>query len=125
MFSFVVMMMLLVVGLGRVGHGRQLIDQAGAAAARAAALSGAPGQAASDAQQAAGDSLAQAGVTCGQLQVQVDTAAFHPGGHVEVQVRCAADLSGLALAGLPGSVTLTSRSRSPLETFRDLPGAAP
>ncbi len=118
--SFVIVMLLLVVGLGRVSHGRQLLDQAGAAAARAAALTNAPGQASTDARQAASDTLAQAGLACGQLQIDVDTGAFHPGGYVDVAVGCTADLAGLALAGLPGSVTLTSTSRSPLETYRDL-----
>lgn len=122
--SFLIVMLLLVVGLGRVSHGRQLIDQAGAAAARAAALTNAPGQASADAQQAASGTLAQAGLACAQLQVDVDTGAFHPGGYVAVAVRCTADLSGLALAGMPGSVTLTSTSRSPLETYRDLSGAS-
>ena len=122
--SFLIVMLLLMVGLGRVSHGRQLIDQAGAAAARAAALTNAPGQASADAQQAASDTLAQAGLACARLHVDVDTGAFHPGGYVDVAVRCTADLSGLALAGLPGSVTLTSTSRSPLETYRDLPGAS-
>ena len=122
--SFVIVMLLLVVGLGRVSHGRQLIDQAGAAAARAAALNNTPGQASADAQQAASDTLAQAGLACTQLQVNVDTGAFHPGGYVDVAVRCTADLSGLALAGMPGSVTLESTSRSPLETYRDLSGGA-
>ena len=121
--SFLIVMLLLVVGLGRVSHGRQLIDQAGAAAARAAALANAPGQASANARQAAADTLTQAGLACAQLQVDVDTGAFHPGGYVDVAVRCTADLSALALAGLPGSVTLNSASRSPLETYRDLSGA--
>ena len=122
--AFLIVMLLLVVGLGRVSHGRQLIDQAGAAAARAAALTNAPGQASADAQQAASDTLAQAGLACTQLQVNVDTGAFHPGGYVDVAVRCTADLSGLALAGMPGSVVLESTSRSVLETYRDLSGAS-
>ena len=121
--SFLIVMLLLVVGLGRVSHGRQLLDQAGAAAARAAALTNAPGQASAVARQAASDTLTQAGLACGQLRVDVDTGAFHPGGYVDVAVRCTADLSGLALAGMPGSVNLTSTSRSPLETYRDLSGA--
>ena len=119
---FVIAMLLLVVGFGRVSHGRQLVEQAGAAAARAAALTNAPGQASEQAQLAAADTLAQAGMTCGQLQVSVSTGAFHPGGYVDVDVTCRSDLSGLALAGLPGSVTLVSSSRSPLETYRDLVG---
>jgi Flp pilus assembly protein TadG len=113
-------MLLLVVGLGRVSQGRQTINQAGAAAARAAALSNTPGHAVRQGQQAAADTLAQAGVSCGQLGVDVDTSAFGPGGYVQVSVRCTSDLSGLAIAGLPGSVTLTATSRSPLETLRQL-----
>ena len=124
MTSFLIVMLLLMVGLGRVSHGRQLIDQAGAAAARAGALDNTPGQATIDAQQAAADTLAQAGLACGQLQVNVDVAAFHPGGYVQVSVRCTADLTSLALAGLPGSVVLRSSARSPLETYRDLTAAA-
>lgn len=115
----IIAMLLLVVGLGRVSHGRQLVDQAAAAAARAAALTNAPGPASSSAQQAAQDTLSQAGVSCGQLQLQVNTGAFGPGGFVDVSVRCTASLSGLALAGLPGSVVLSATSRSVLETHRD------
>jgi Flp pilus assembly protein TadG len=122
MSSFVLVMLLLVVGLGRVSHGRQLVEQAGSAAARAAALGNAPGQAMIDAQQAAVETLSQAGMACGQLQVNVDTAAFHPGGYVAVDLTCTIDLAGLTLAGLPGSVTMTSRSRAPLETYRDFNG---
>lgn len=112
-------MLLLVVGLGRVSHGRQLVDQAAAAAARAAALTNAPGPASAAAQQAAADALNQAGVSCGQLHVDVNTGAFYPGGFVDVTVRCTANLSGLALAGLPGAVTLSVTSRSVLEAHRD------
>lgn len=119
---FLIVMLLLIVGFGRVSHGRQLVDQAGSAAARAAALTNAPGPASDQAQLAAADTLAQAGVTCRELQVSVSTGAFYPGGYVDVDVTCRSDLSGLALAGLPGSVTLASSSRSPLETYRDLSG---
>lgn len=123
MTMFVIAMVLLVVGLGRVSHGRALIDAAGSAAARAAALDNAPGPASTDARRAAADTLAQAGMSCRGLLVEVDTGAFHPGGYVAVTVRCTADLSGLALTGLPGSVLLTSTSRSVLETHRDLSGS--
>ena len=115
----IIAMLLLVVGLGRVSHGRQLVDQAAAAAARAAALTNAPGLASSAAQYAAADALDQAGVSCGQLHVDVNTGAFYPGGFVDVTVRCTANLSGLALAGMPGAVTLSVTSRSVLEAHRD------
>lgn len=116
---FFIAMLMLVVGLGRASHGRQLIDQSGAAAARAASLDNTPSRAAIDARRAAGDTLTQAGMSCENLQVAVDTSRFRPGGAVNVTVRCTVDLSRLALAGLPGSVTLSSSSTSPLENFRD------
>lgn len=121
LFPLIIVMLLLVVGFGRVTHSRQLVDQAAAAAARAASLTNAPGQARDDANQAARATLAQAGLSCAQLAIDVDTGAFFPGGEVAVSVRCTANLSGMALAGLPGSVTLTSEVHAPLETGRDLP----
>lgn len=120
MSSFLIVMLLLVVGLGRASHGRQLVEQAGSAAARAAALTNAPGAASLEARQAAASTLAQAGMVCGNLQVDVDTGAFRPGGYVDVDLSCTVGLDGLALAGMPGSVTLTTSARSPLESYRDL-----
>jgi Flp pilus assembly protein TadG len=117
---FVIAVLLLVVGFGRVTQGRQLVDQAAAAAARAASLANTPGQAEADGREAATDTLTRAGVSCTGLGVMVDTARFHAGGDVSVQVRCTADLSGLALAGLPGAMTMTATAQAPLETFREI-----
>ncbi len=116
---FLIVMLLLVVGLGRAAHGRQLIDQSGAAAARAASLSRTPFHAVGDARTAAASTLAEAGMSCNHLGVDVDTSAFRPGGYVGVTVHCVVSLRRLAVAGLPGQVTLTSTSRSPLETYRE------
>ncbi len=120
---FLLVMLLLVVGLGRVSHGRQQLEQAAAAAARAAALTTGPGLAGQQARQAAADTLAQAGLSCTELQIDVDTRAFRPGGYVDVTATCRADLSSLTLTGLPGSVALSSTARSPLEAHRDFSGA--
>jgi Flp pilus assembly protein TadG len=114
-------LLLLVVGFGRVTHGRQLVDRAAAAGARAAALSSGPGPAAEAGRQAAADTLSLAGISCVGMRVDVDTTAFGPGGEVRTRVRCTADLSGLALAGLPGRLTMTAAAVAPLETYRDLP----
>jgi hypothetical protein len=56
------------------------------------------------------------------MDVRIDTAAFHAGGEVAATVRCTADLSGLAMAGMPGSTILQAESRAPLEPFRDFGG---
>jgi hypothetical protein len=56
------------------------------------------------------------------MTVTLDTSQFRPGGQVVAHVTCRADLAGLAMAGVPGSVTLDGASASPLETYRDLAG---
>ncbi len=118
MVPVIVLMLLMVTGLGRISHGRQLVQAASAAAARAASLSPDPGRAGEQADLAARESLRQGGLSCDSAQVRVDTSQFRPGGQVSVSVTCAADLSHLTLAGFPGSVTLRSTSLSPLETYR-------
>jgi Flp pilus assembly protein TadG len=118
-------MVLLIAGLGRVTHGRQLVDQAAVAAARAATLATTPGQATDAGRTAATTTLNQAGLSCRAIDVSLDTTAFHPGGQITATVRCTADLSGLALAGLPGSMTLQATSQAPLEQYRDLAGETP
>ncbi len=115
----VIVMLFTVVAFGRITHGRQLVDYAAAAGGRAAARATTPGEAQSQARTAITSTLSQAGVSCSSTSVSVDTSAFRPGGQVGVQVRCLTSLAGLALTGLPGSITLTANSVTPLETYRD------
>jgi Flp pilus assembly protein TadG len=116
----VIIMLLTVVAFGRITHGRQLVDAAAAAGGRAAALANSPGEADSQARSAVSSTLSQAGVSCSTTSVSVDASAFRPGGQVDVHVRCVSSLAGLALTGLPGSMTLAADSVTPLETYRDL-----
>jgi Flp pilus assembly protein TadG len=120
---FIIVMMLLVVGFGRVERGRQLVDQAAQAASRAASLSINPYAAQTAAQQAAKQTLSDGGLSCASVIVNIDTRAFYAGGQVTAHLECEADLSGLALAGVPGSVALKADSTSPLETYRQLNGS--
>lgn len=117
----VIVLLLMMVALGRYSHNKILVEQASAAAARAASLTSSPGQAQRAAQDAAQGTLAGAGLACAQMTAFVDTSTFRPGGQVSVTVTCTADLSALALAGVPGSASLTSSSAAPLETFRQFP----
>lgn len=114
----VIVLLLMVVAFGRYAYGRQLVEQAASAAARAASLSMTAAQADQRARQAAGASLNDAGVSCSRMDIAVDTTDFRAGGTVGVTLTCVADLSGLALSGLPGAVTMTATGRAPLETFR-------
>ncbi len=112
------LMLLLVVGFGRLTHGRELVQQAASAAARAATLDSNPIKAGSDATKAAHEVLDQAGVSCHKFIVTPDTTDFGPGGQVSVTVKCTTSLSNLGLVGFPGSKTLTASATSPLEQFR-------
>jgi Flp pilus assembly protein TadG len=114
----VIVLLLLVVGFGRYAHGKQLVEQAASAAARAASLSATSVQADGRAHLAAAAALSDAGVSCTSMGITVDSGDFRAGGTVGVTLTCTADLSGLALAGLPGSVTMTGTGRAPLEHFR-------
>ncbi|HEY7815408.1 MAG TPA: hypothetical protein VIC62_19330 [Nakamurella sp.] len=60
-------------------------------------------------------SLSDAGLSCTGMTADVDTGSFRPGGVVTVTITCTADLSGLALSGLPGTATIRATGRSPLE----------
>ena len=122
---FVIVMLLIVVAFGRVSRGRQLVDQAAQAASRAASLSESPMSATKAAKDAAMQTLSGGGLSCASLSLELDTSQFHAGGKVIARVTCRADLSGLAMAGVPGAVTLTSSSTSPLETYREFTGNTP
>jgi len=113
------LMLLLVVGFGRLTHGRQIADQAAAAAARAAALASDPIHAQDDGQQQAHQILTQAGISCHSFTATVDTSDFGPGGQVTVHVVCVTSLANLGLIGFPGAKTLTASASAPLEQLRD------
>ncbi len=114
----VIVLLFTMVALGRYSQNNILVEQASAAAARAASLTSSPGQAQRAAQGAADATLSGAGLACAAMTVSVDTSVFRPGGQVSVTVTCTSDLSSLALTGVPGSATLHSTSAAPLEAFR-------
>jgi len=116
----VVVLLLLVAAFGRYAYSRQLVEQASAAAARAASLSTTAGQARDRALAAAAGSLADAGLSCARMNAAVDTGGFRRGGTVTVTLSCTADLSDLTLSGVPGSMTLTAASSSVLDSYGQL-----
>jgi Flp pilus assembly protein TadG len=120
LFPFVIVMLLLVVGFGRVSRGRELVDQAAQAASRAGSLTTSPGAAHDAAIQAAQQTLSDGGLSCSGVQVTLDTSAFRPGGQVDAHVTCTADLSALTLSGVPGHIALSADSVSPLEPYRQI-----
>ena len=115
-----IVLLLAVVALGRYSHSGIVVQQAAASAARSASLTSSPGAAQTAAQQAAAATLDDAGLACAGLSAVVDTSQFRAGGQVSVTVTCTADLSQLALSGVPGSTSVSSTAAAPLETFRPL-----
>jgi Flp pilus assembly protein TadG len=112
-------LMLLVVGMGRLSHGREQVEVAAAQAARAASLTRLPAQAGAAAQAAAQDALTSRGVTCAPSPVPTttDVSDDRPGGDITVRVSCTVKLADLFVAGFPGSHTWTATVTTPVDTF--------
>lgn len=114
----VLALLLFTVGLGRIEDAQGKVDGAARDAARAASLASDPDSASQVARRAAAADITGADVDCRNLAVNVDTSGFTAGGAVTVHVSCTADLSDLAISGLPGRKTLTASSAAPIETYR-------
>lgn len=110
--------LLFVVGLGRMAHARQQIESVAADSARAASLERNTSQSTRAAQLAAAQSLGDAGVACTNLRVDVDLSSYQPGGRVSVTVTCTTQLEDVALAGFPGRKVFSATSIVPIETYR-------
>jgi Flp pilus assembly protein TadG len=119
-FPVTLIMTVLILAVWQLAAANLDVHTAAAAAARAASLQTNPGDAATAAQQAGTAAMANAGRTCTEVTVQVDTSNFVHGGHVEVRLTCQArtgDLLGLAA---PATVDLSATARAPIEMFREL-----
>lgn len=110
--------LLFVVGLGRMAHARQQIESVAADSARAASLERTTTLSAHAAEAAATRSLGDAGVSCTNLKVDVDLSSYQPGGRVTVTVSCTTKLRDVALAGFPGTRVFSATSVVPIETYR-------
>lgn len=121
--------LILLVGLGiafgRVQIAQGSIEDAASASARQASLARDPYAAQAIAEQTAADTLAAQGLECLSLVVNVDTSAMTaPVGQlasVSTSITCEADMSGIAIPGLPGSVTLQADWVSAIDRYRQRP----
>ena len=110
--------LLFVVGLGRMAHARQQVESVSADAARAASLERNTAASRGVAQSAARSSLDRAGLSCVAMDVDVDVSKYRPGGAVRVTVSCTTRMSDVAMAGFPGSRQFRSTSVVPIEMWR-------
>ncbi len=117
----VIVLGLLVAG-GRLWFARSTVVEAAESAARSASLARSAGEAASSGRRAANRVLATDGLTCGGAAVTVGTSGFGvPVGTpatITATVRCRVPFADLALPGMPGSITVTGRAISALDTYR-------
>ena len=114
-----VLVLLLVVGAGRVEQARLQVTGAARDGARAASLTRTPATAQAAALAAVEVALAGQDVTCaGGPRVSVDVSGFVPGGTADVRVDCQARLGDLGFPGLPGTKTVSALAASPVETYR-------
>lgn len=111
----------LVIAVGRTSLAQDSVDAAARDAARQASIALNPGAAESAGSASATAALRQDGLDC-RPTVSVNTMGFlAPPGQpamVWATVTCTVPLSGLALPGLPGSLTMRARFGSPLDLYR-------
>lgn len=119
----VIAVLLLMIFVGRVTMARQSVESAAAASARAASLARNANEARTSAVTMATATLANQDVNCSSISATVDTSGFRidvgQAASVTTEVTCTVALADLTLAGIPGSMTITSTGTSPLDTYRE------
>ena len=106
---------------GRFEEAAGVVEQASAAAARAASLARSPSSAQEAARRASVDALGVRDLHCSRLEVDVQPASpTSPGrpGQATVTVRCTLDLSAVSLPGVPGTREIVGRTVSVLDVYR-------
>ncbi|WP_049575450.1 TadE/TadG family type IV pilus assembly protein [Streptomyces sp. SBT349] len=116
-----ILLVLLAVGFGRLTDARIRVEDAAHHAARAASLTHTGKQAERAAQDAAAAALDASGAGCASHTVELNHQRLVPGSAVTATVSCHSDLRDLLGTGLPGALTLSAGSTSPIDTYRSTP----
>ena len=106
----------LMVGLGRVDSAQGDVESAARAGVQAAVVQADPSDAQAQATTAAAEPLGRCGLTCTAPQISVDTSNFVAGGWVSVTVTCVTSLADVSVPGVPGAKTLTRHVHRPTST---------
>ena len=108
---------------GRTAVVRHSVESAAADAARSASILRVEADAKKAAKDAAVTNLANQGINCLRVDVDIDTQQFsHDVGtpaQVDVTVSCLLDLSDLSVPGVPGTRTISATMTSPIDTWRE------
>lgn len=112
-------LLMLVMFSARVTRSKAEVQNAAAAAARAATLTSNEPDALEAAQEVAEDNLDNADITCDPVVISLGSGTdLTPGGQVVVSITCTATVSDLALVALPGAYDFTATSTEVIDTFR-------
>jgi Flp pilus assembly protein TadG len=121
--AILLILLLLGVAGGNVVRSNGGVDAAAAAAAaRAASLQRNPDAAQLAGTAAARAALADRGLDCQDIQIDVDTSQFADrtaGAAVRADVQCTLPMAQYALPGVPGSITIRNVGVSPIDVFRE------
>lgn len=119
--ALILLLGLLVLG-GRVEVAASAVEQATAAAARAASLERSVAAAQIAAESAVDRETAARDIRCGTTTVEVDasglTAPLGTSASVTVRASCTVTMTDLAVPGLPGSRTITAEATSAVDRYR-------
>ncbi|MEV6927562.1 TadE/TadG family type IV pilus assembly protein [Dactylosporangium sp. NPDC051485] len=117
----VVLLLFLVIGAINVSRSNLDVHAAATAAARAGSIARNPSAATAAARDAATVNLAG---HCTAVTITADTSQFHRGGQFTVTIGCTVSTQRLTGVGLPGQLTVTATSTSPLDRYRSDAAAA-
>jgi Flp pilus assembly protein TadG len=117
----VIVLICFIVFVGRITTADNDITAATKDAARAATLQRDAYAADSAARDTAAASLIRAGIDCAQLNVNVDTSNFAPGGFVRVDIACTVSLAQISQLALPGDKTISAHSIEVIDQWRETP----
>lgn len=114
------LVLMLVVGIGRLVDAHERVADAAYQAARAATLALTAPAAQQAATSAATSALSGAGVTCAEMNVTADIGALAPGSTVTVSVTCSISWAGITGISFGGHQSVTAQATSVVDEFRSV-----
>lgn len=116
------LVLMLVVGIGRLVDARERVSDAAYQAARAATLALTAPAAQQAATSAAATALAGAGVTCAAMNVTADVGDLAPGSTVIISVTCTVSWAGITGISFGAHQSITASATSIVDEFRSTTG---
>lgn len=122
-FPALILLLGVIVGGARIWFARSVVTDAAYSGARAASIERGIDQAESAGRNATIQRLAMRGITCLRTRVDLDLSGFDtPVGtpaSVSERIRCRLAIGEVLVPGLPGSLIITGRGSSPIDSYRE------